>query len=270
MQKRVGQQSGGSVDKDIIVAGAYGGKSKDMSTTTILVGEHIAIDAGNILSFLGSAAYQIDHILLTHSHFDHILDIPFLIDVFFERREHPLVVYGSKETLEDLRKYVFNWHIWPDFNEISLIKTPEKAIMFQEIEPFKPFVIDGLTIEAVPSNHTVTCFGYVIKNDKKGFYFTSDTYANPAMWERLNNDKQITKFITDVSFPSRLDKLARDSKHMTPKILSEELKNLKRAVDLYIFHLKPSYYEEVCEELKNMLGDREFRVLSDGYKLDTL
>lgn len=261
---------GDMVEKEVIVAGAYGGKSKDMSTTTILVGEHIAIDAGNILNFLGNNAYLIDHIFLTHSHFDHILDIPFLIDVFFEKREHPLIVYGSKDTLEDLKKYVFNWHVWPDFNEISLIKSPEKAIKFQVLEPDEIVEIDGLSIQAVRSNHTVTCYGYIVKNDKKGFYFTSDTYKCKNIWEKVNNDPKITKLIVDVSFPSRLAKLAEDSKHMTPTVLKEELLNLKRDIDLYIFHLKPSFFQEVADELKGLIKDRSFKILNDGYKLDTL
>lgn len=257
--------------KDIVMAGSYGGKSKNMATTSVVIGDTIAIDAGNILNYLGDSAYKIDHVFLTHSHYDHILDIPFLIDVFFEKRGYPLTVYGSAETLEDLKKYVFNWKVWPDFNEISLIKSQEKAIRFQPIVAGEVIEVDGVTLEAVPSNHTVTCFGYVVKNKEgRGVYFTSDTYASDAIWERVNSDEGIEKLITDVSFPSRLDKLAHDSRHMTPKILKEELAKLKREIELYIYHLKPSYYYELIRELRDVMPTASYKVLSDGFHIDTL
>jgi phosphoribosyl 1,2-cyclic phosphodiesterase len=261
---------GDELKKDVVVAGAYGGKSKDMATTTILVGDSIAIDAGNILGFLGGRAYMIDHIFLTHSHFDHILDVPFLIDVFFERREYPLKVYGGKATLEALKKYIFNWHIWPDFNNIQLIKSQESAIEFIEIKSGDELCVDDVWIKPVASNHTVECLGYVVKRDDNAFYFTSDTYATDTIWDTVNSDPSIKKLITDVSFPSRLDKLAHDSKHMTPKVLKEELTKLKRDVDLYIYHLKPSFFEEVVEELKSIELPLGYKVLEDGYHLDSI
>lgn len=261
---------GDEVKKDVVVAGAYGGKSRDMATTTVLVGDSIAIDAGNILGFLGGRAYMIDHIFLTHSHFDHILDVPFLIDVFFERREYPLRVYGGKDTLDSIKQYIFNWHIWPDFNNIKLIKSQESAIEFIEISEGDEICVDGVCLKPIASNHTVECFGYVVKKDDRAFYFTSDTYSSDKIWDTINNDETIKKLITDVSFPSRLDKLAHDSKHMTPKVLKSELGKLKREIDLYIYHLKPSFFEEVVEELKTIELPLGYKVLEDGYHLDSI
>ena len=62
------------------------------SPTSIQLNDRIIIDAGNIMS-LGEEAKNIDFIFLTHSHLDHICDIPFLIDNFFTLRKTPIFVF---------------------------------------------------------------------------------------------------------------------------------------------------------------------------------
>ncbi|MDR1450925.1 MAG: hypothetical protein LBI57_01125 [Helicobacteraceae bacterium] len=46
----------------VIMLGAYGGRLGDKSATSLLVNEAAAIDAGNLLSPLGSEASKINHI----------------------------------------------------------------------------------------------------------------------------------------------------------------------------------------------------------------
>eukprot|EP01029_Cantina_marsupialis_P030056 TRINITY_DN7932_c0_g1_i6.p1 TRINITY_DN7932_c0_g1~~TRINITY_DN7932_c0_g1_i6.p1 ORF type:complete len:110 (+),score=8.37 TRINITY_DN7932_c0_g1_i6:69-398(+) len=104
------------------VLGSSGSKTKFSGTTCFQVYKDILIDAGNVLNTLGDEAININHIFLTHSHSDHILDLPFFIDNFFEKREEPLVVYASKETINSLKKHTFNNEIWPDFSKITLLK----------------------------------------------------------------------------------------------------------------------------------------------------
>ena len=65
------------------VLGSSGSKTKFSGTTSFQVFKDIVIDAGNILNGLGNNAIYINHILLTHSHADHIMDLPFIIDNFF-------------------------------------------------------------------------------------------------------------------------------------------------------------------------------------------
>lgn len=80
----------------IKVLGASGSKSKNLGTTSFQISKEIVVDAGNIINTLGDNSQYINHIFLTHSHSDHITDLPFLIDGFFENRKETLIIYGLK------------------------------------------------------------------------------------------------------------------------------------------------------------------------------
>ena len=170
--------------------GAYGGRGELSATTCMLVTENIVIDAGNIFA-LGADARYIDHILVTHSHMDHITDIPFLIDAYFEYRKKPLKIYGQKSTLDTIKKHIFNWDIWPDFSEIQLIESEHKAVEFIEIKEYQEFTINGINFKTIPVNHTVPCIGYVVDFGRKALFFTSDTYICDNIWNEVNSNPKM-------------------------------------------------------------------------------
>lgn len=234
----------------IKVLGAYGGKATNMQLTSLQLSKEVVLDAGNILEGLGNGIHHINHLFITHSHLDHINDIGFLIDATFESRHEPLKVYGRKKTLEDIKNHLLNWDIWPDFTQINLIGKDEKAIELVEIELNQVIEVDGCKIRAIENNHTISSNGYVIEKEGQALLFTSDTYCCPSIWEEINNDPKITSVIVDVSFPSRMAQLAHDSKHLTPALLKEELKQLNRDdITVYVNHIKPSYKIELVKEI---------------------
>ena len=78
----------------IKVLGASGSKAKNHNTTSFQIFKDIIIDAGNVLNALENETKDINHIFLTHSHADHIADLPFIIETFFEERSSPLTIYA--------------------------------------------------------------------------------------------------------------------------------------------------------------------------------
>ena len=252
------------------ILGAFGAKEVGKSLTSIQVSKNIIIDAGNIISALGSDAQYVDHIFLTHCHLDHIVDIPFLIDGFFEKREKPLFVYGSKETIQQLKSYIFNWNIWPDFSQIELQKSLNKAIEFVEIEMDQSIVLNECKLTAIKNNHSQGSCGYIIEKNGYSTLLSSDTYLCSNIWDKINADKTIGSLIIEVSFPSKLEELAQNSKHLTPTLLKQELQHLKRDdVKIYINHMKPIYKEEISEELKNLDTIKyDIQLLADGDIID--
>jgi len=242
-----------TTDRFIKILGANGGKSHNTDLTSLQISKNIVIDAGNLTNKTHDIIKEIDHILITHSHLDHILDIGFLIDNTYELRKKPLKIYGRKENLENVQKHILNWEIWPDFTKIPLINSKENAIELIPIELNKPFSIDNITITAIQNNHTKSSNGYLIEKEDRALLCTSDTFRCGAIWETINSNNKISTVIIDVSFPSRMEKLASDSKHLTPKLLHEELKKLTRKdITLHLFHIKPLYQEEILEEVKNL------------------
>jgi ribonuclease BN (tRNA processing enzyme) len=247
--------------------GAYGGKGKNKATTSLLISKHIVIDAGNIFGGLDEETENIDHILLSHSHMDHIVDIPFIIDTYFETRTKALKIYGLKETIDSIKRHLLNWEIWPDFSKIKLLHSDDMAIEFIEIKEYQEFCIDGIQFKTVPVNHIVPCIGYVIKkSNMHSLFFTADTYKCDTVWDEINSNQDIQTLVIDVAFPSRMEKLAHDSKHLTPKLLNEELKKLKRDdVAIYINHLKPNVVEEIKKEIMEYgILNRGGKILHDG------
>ena len=255
----------------IKVLGAFGAKTTSTSMTCIQIDESTVIDAGNILLGLGKDALKIDNILLTHSHMDHIADIPFLIDVYFSNRTTPLNIYGTKNTLNNLKTHIMNWEIWPDFTQIPLIGTKTMAITLHEINVEEEFSINNMLIKAIKTNHTEGSCGYVVEKNNNAVFFTADTTTCPAIWNEVNKNKKINSVIIDVSFTSDYRQLAIDSKHFTPELLNEDLINLKRDdVKIFINHLKPSFIPKIEDEINNIFSGmlNGGCILYDGDKIN--
>lgn len=249
--------------KNIVkILGAYGGKSDTQSTTCYQIARDIVIDAGNILDTLGDDAQYIDHVFVTHTHFDHIVDIPLLIDTFFEVRKKPLTIYGLKKTLENLKTHIFNAEIWPEFQNIELASAKCKGIVFQEIEIGKTIIFDSCSLKPVRNNHTDSSCGFVVKKENNSIFFTSDTFTCDEIWNEVNTNLSINSLVIDVSFPSRLNALAKISKHLTPEFLKKELiEKLKRTdIAIYINHLKPMFVSEITEEIENIIDNKKYKV----------
>ena len=261
----------------IKVLGTFGKKGIGFGTNCIQVNYNTLIDSGNVLHSLGTDAKHIENIFITHSRLDHINDIPFLVETFFEKRKKPITIYGVEESINHLKEHILNTDIWPDFCELDLIEHKDKAIIFKIIEINKEFNLeDGTIIKPIENNYATSSCGYVITKNNNSILFTSDTYKCKAIWEEINNNKKIKSIIANVSVPSNLFKLSKLTKNLTPELLNEELKLLKREdVRVYINHIKPVHLKVLTEEitkldlLKNggkILEDSDIISLSNEYK----
>lgn len=246
--------------------GTSGTRTPNQGTTCLRVSKHCVIDAGNLINAFGEDVFTIEHIFLTHSHLDHIIDIPFLADLFVTQQSISLKIYALKETLDDLRLFIFNQRIWPNFEEINLIGHTDKTIELIEIELDRKYAIDGVTLTPFKTNHTDGSCGYIIEKNNAGILFTADTYKCPRVWELLDQNLHIHSLVIEVSFPSSFDKLAHDSKHLTPVLLENELLQCQRKdFTIYAMHLKTLFAPTIIHELKTMkLLRNKGRVLNDS------
>ncbi|WP_368029281.1 HD domain-containing phosphohydrolase [Arcobacter sp. s6] len=235
----------------IKILGASGSKSKHLNTTSFQIYRDIVVDAGNIMNALGSDAQYINHVFLTHSHADHITDLPFVIETFFEIRETPLTIYALKETIEVIKKHSFNDAIWPDFTKIKLPKTNEYSLILKEIKIDEIIQIHDYTIKAIPAVHIKGSCGFVISKKENAFIVSGDTYKNPKIWDEINKNPKIKALLLECSFPDKMDELAKVSNHLTPKLIAEELKTLKRTdLSIFLYHLKPVFLKEIKKDIK--------------------
>jgi len=232
------------------ILGAAGSYSHEGKATSFLIGKNIVIDAGNMIQGLGEECCNIEHVFISHTHFDHIVDLPFVIESYFECREKPLKVYALSETINILQEHLFNWSIWPDFQKITLKNSEEKSLQFIPLEYGETVQIDDIEIKVIEANHTVAACGYKIKKNDQAFIISGDTYINNALVDLINDDKSISSLLVDVSFSSDKEALAEQSKHLTPKLLEKMLLRLQRNdVAIYTYHQKPFFTHKINKEL---------------------
>ncbi len=251
----------------INILGASGTKTQSTGTTSFQIYKNIIIDAGNVIKPLGEEVLSINHIFLTHTHSDHIIDLPFIIESFFEQRKEPLTIYGSTQTIQSLKNHTFNDEIWPDFSKIKLINSEEYSIKYQVIKENETIKIDFYNITPIKANHIEGAFGYVIEKGNLDSYFISgDTYTNPLIWETINTNKKIKSLIIECSFPNKFEKLAYESKHLTPKLLKDIISKINRDdVQIFIYHLKQSYKKQLVEEIESLnILSNSGKILADG------
>ena len=113
----------------IRVLGCSGAIAAGCRTTSFLVGEDVLVDAGTGVGDLTLAELaRVDHILVSHSHLDHVLAIGLLADSVIRLREAagrpPIRVHALAPTLAALRTHIFNGVIWPDFTRLPSVAHP--------------------------------------------------------------------------------------------------------------------------------------------------
>jgi HD-GYP domain-containing protein (c-di-GMP phosphodiesterase class II) len=250
----------------IKILGASGSKAKNENTTSFQIFKDIVIDAGNVLNSLGNEAKDINHIFLTHSHADHITDLPFIIETYFETRVTPLTIYALEETIEILQKHSFNDAIWPDFTKIKLIKSDKYSLILKPIKLNEIIKIDNYIVKAIHANHIPGSCGFVVTKKDQSFIISGDTHINPVIWDEINNNKSIKSLIIECSFPDKLESLAKLTKHLTPSLIAKELENLKRKdISIFFYHLKPTYKKELLRDIKkHKLLNFHGKVLREG------
>jgi len=235
------------------ILGSDGNYSHENRAASFLIRRNIVIDAGNIIQGLGEKCCDIEHVFISHVHFDHIVDLPFVLESYFECRKKPLKVYALKENIDKLQEYLFNWSIWPDFQKIELKNSKEKTLQFIPVEFGETVQIDSTEITIIEANHTVPTCGFKIKKSDQAFIISADTYINNTLIDLINNDKSISSLLIDVSFPSDKEELAEISKHLTPQLLEKMLLRLQRNdVAIYTYHQKTFFTQKIDNELTTL------------------
>jgi glyoxylase-like metal-dependent hydrolase (beta-lactamase superfamily II) len=245
----------------IRVLGCSGSIAAGSRTTSFLLDDNILIDAGTGVGDLTlDEMARVDHILVTHSHLDHVLAIGLLADSVTRRRRAaqrpPVAVHALAATLAALRLHVFNGVIWPDFTQL-----PDKAhpvLAFHAIEVGQVLQLGSRRIEVLPASHTVPAVGFAVLANEAGagaWVFTGDTGPNPALWHRLAA-LPMAALVIETAFGDDEHALASISKHLCPAQLQRELACLEKPTQVFITHIKPGEVAAVMSEIAAQVGGR--------------
>ena len=255
------------------VLGCSGSIAAGSHTTAFLLDGDVLIDAGTGVGSLAlDALARIDHILVTHSHLDHVLSIGLLADGVMRLRgaqgRGPIQVHALPETLAALRAHIFNGVIWPDFTRLPSAEEPMLRLV--------PFAVGdvlelaGKRIEVLSAAHTVPAVGFAVDcgltgaGQSRGWWvFTGDTGPNPLLWERLRQMK-VAHLVIETAFSDEERQLARISRHLCPAALSHELAQLAGSVDVHITHIKPGEMDAVMSEIARLDTRHRIHALETG------
>ncbi len=253
----------------IEILGCAGGKSPGFNPTSFLVDERILIDAGTVVTKLSPQQIleDIDNLILTHSHFDHIADLPFLIQLVYEEKKGDFNVWASKECIDYLLSGVFNFEIWPNLFKMS--SSRESMINLMTYSNMEKFHVSGYEVTPIFVNHTVPTHGIIMDDGKTSFAFSGDTYITDEFWLHCRDKKNLKAVIVDVAFPSRMGEVASTTKHLTPELLSKELEKLvPTSPNIYVTHIKPKFFKEIKEEIEKKFSAKNVCILAEDAIID--
>lgn len=233
-----------------LLPSSAGRPSQLQCLTSFVIDERVAIDAGSIgFAFSPGEIGTVRHIIVTHSHSDHIASLPIYVAEAFPSLDKPIIIYGSNEVNTALREFVFNDKVWPNFEKIELSNGSGPTLEFRQLEPRQTINVAGFEVTPIPVNHIVPTFGLLVRNAATTVAFTSDTYSTEEIWKAASEDEHLKAVFAEVSFPNEMAELAEASKHLTPALLAIELRKLNRDVEVYVVHIKPTHREDVIRQI---------------------
>lgn len=231
-----------------------------------LINDAVLLDAGTICSKLTlEQQLRIQHVLLSHLHFDHIKDLPLLADNLAEVRTTPVVLAGISEVLKGLEAHVFNEIVYPNFFRLP---APHRPILTSKsIEPGNMYRLSGLEVTPIRVNHLVPTVGFLIGDGVSSVLYGGDTHVTEEIWEVAARTPSLKAVFIEASFPNEEADLARASKHLTPSLLAQGFEKIGRPdLPVYVYHMKPRFRDRIIKQLGD-LGIGRLSVLEEGQTL---
>jgi len=228
--------------------GVHNCESQNTKFISLLIDDTLAIDAGGLTSSLSFPAQQkLKAILLTHQHYDHIRDVP-AIAMNFYLCGATIDIYSTQPVYNALTTYLLDGKLYPKF-----LEQPQgnPTIKFTLIEPYQTEQIEGYSILAVRVNHAVPTVGYQITSpDGKVVFYTGDTGPGLAdCWERVAPQL----LITEVTATNKYEEFAKESGHLTPSLLKQELTSFRKLKgylpQVVVVHMNPDMEGEIETEI---------------------
>jgi len=240
----------------IRVLGAYGAEGLGQRPSAFLVNDRTLVDAGTVTGALSVAEQEaIEHVLVSHSHLDHIAGLAFLTETLAccgPRR--PLTITSIEPVVEALRSGVFNNVVWPDFAQIPSPGAP--VIRYRTLVEEAEQRLGDLSVMPAAVSHTVPAAGFIVHDGTRGFVYSGDTGPTETLWKTVRGLGGIRAVILECAFPNRMRALADAARHLTPELIERELDKLPADVPVWIFHIKPQFLQETAEELSRVDSGR--------------
>jgi len=235
----------------IRVLGAYGAEGLGHRPTSFLLNDHILVDGGTVGGALTlSEQVHVEHALISHSHLDHVVGLAFLTETLaFSGIRAPLTVASLEPVVSALRTGVFNNLAWPDFSQIP---TGAPVMKYRTLVEEAEQRVGDVWVTPVAVNHAVPTSGFIVHDGTTGFIYSGDTGPTDELWKAARGLRGLRAALIECAFPNRMQELAAVAGHMTPDLIRREIDKLPADLPVWIYHVKPQFYEEIAEELSSV------------------
>ena len=198
--------------------GAHNCESVATRYVSLLVDGALVLHAGGLTSTLSFGEQTgLQALCITHQHYDHIRDIPGLA-LNLAVQGSSIQVYATDDVRATIETHLLNGKVFPKFHELP---TAKPTVSLNVVRPYLSEMINGHKILPVPVNHGDTTVGYQV-SDKQGknIFYTADT--GPGLsecWKHISPQL----LIIDVTLSNAHEEFARETGHLTPNLLKQEL-----------------------------------------------
>ena len=189
----------------------YGGNTSCLEV--IADDRHIVLDAGTGIRGLGKKFLAHDireaHLLLTHTHWDHINGFPFFVPAYDPNRSIHIMA-GHLNAEQGGIRYALSQQMDSPMFPVPL-EAMRANLRFEDFEAGDEFNIAGVRVRTVPLKHPNGATGYRLEYNGKAFCYITDTEHAPG-----DPDQRILGLIegadmviydstyTEEEFPSRV------------------------------------------------------------------
>lgn len=204
----------------------------------------VLLDAGEgtlerLRTCTGIQAGELDYIIITHSHGDHVLGLPTIA----QHLKHPVKTVVLSETADDIRALFKALHIENKLQQLIMLEIPHEGSM--RLNP-------NTLLKWVRARHSIPAISVVLEVGSVKIGYSGDTTPNPDFSEVVRGAELL---IHEFSVPEDMGEAANALGHTTTSEIGRVVKTSspKRIAPIHYYLESPRFSLEGLEGVELVL-----------------
>lgn len=215
----------------------------------------LILDAGSGLRNLGVSLMEKNlasrnttiHILISHTHWDHIMGFPFFSPAFVPSNR--IFIYGCHSNIEKRFLNLFHRHHFPI--DIEALTAKISFVHFSEGEDMD---IGGFRVSSIPLHHPGISYAYRITHAKRSLVYATDgeyrDLSEESLWNYLEFFRNCQLLIFDSQFTLE-ETMRKEGWGHSSSLTGVDFAVKANIERLALFHHEPSYDDHRLEEIRD-------------------
>jgi ribonuclease Z len=215
----------------------------DMGGSTLVV--DVGCSAPNVVERLGYRLDEVEHFIVTHTHYDHLCGLPMVAFIkTFRSREPELKVYTVASGVDTIR-HVLN----------PVVAGRGVSYSIHPVTPGSQVLVGDGEVMFIEASHTIETVGVVVRYAGLKVVISSDTRPTEAYALEAEG---ASLAVHEATLPSTMRREAAMTGHT---VVEDALKQVSRAEQAVLYHLTP--WSEV-EAMEATARNKRIQVVPDG------